>query len=417
MSPKKVRTRTLRLPRKPSQAFNLFLKGTLQVVLRILYNYHVDARGIRGLKPPYLVIANHDMNLDPFLALSGFHKPAYIVTSEHLFRIPILGFLLSNLVGAIPKTKAKADSRTVRGMLEARRNGYPVLVYPEYGGRNWGGQTSRLIPATGKLPRLLKIPVVAIVFEGAYLATPRWCFKRRRGRITLRYHVALTAEESATLPEKEALARMQASIDHDDNLWQRKNLEAGHGVVFHARNRAEGVERSLYACPKCGTLRALHSHGDSFSCSHCGFSASIDKYGLVDGSTAMREYTVEVERILEDRAAEYLASGGSTEPFLADVMTVWSSPRMQPMEKLAHGELRLDAEGLAFDGPDGPVRLAIGNIPGATCIHAHILEFVWEDRVYRVIFDDRKTSCRLWLTAVRIFADHAKGGDSGIIED
>jgi 1-acyl-sn-glycerol-3-phosphate acyltransferase len=403
--------------RRPSQIFNYILKLFLMPVFWLLYNFHIDRTGIKGIKPPYLVIANHDMNLDPFMASSGFHRPVYIVTSEHLYRIPGLRVLLRHLVGGIPKTKAKADSRTVRGMLEARRLGYGVLVFPETGGRNWGGQTSPVIPSTAKLVRLMKTPVVSVVFEGAYLATPRWAFKRRRGKVTARYHVALTAAEASALSEREVLARLQASIDHDDNLWQKANLDAGRGIVFHARNRAEGIERALYACPSCGTLRALHSEGDSFRCRQCGFGATVDTYGLLDGTSKMREYCSAVEGILAGRASEYLALPETGVPFLSEPMRIWASQRMEPMKEVAHGELRLTRDALEFDSTSGPVRLSIVGITGVTCLHAHILEFVWETRVYRVIFDDRKASIRLWQDAVKFFADRALGGDSGVVEE
>jgi hypothetical protein len=90
---------------------------------------------------------------------------------------------------------------------------------------------------------------------------------------------------------------------------------------------------------------------------------------------------------------------------------------MEPMKEVAHGELRLTRDALEFDSTSGPVRLSIVGITGVTCLHAHILEFVWETRVYRVIFDDRKASIRLWQDAVKFFADRALGGDSGVVEE
>ena len=403
--------------RRPSQTFNYLLKALLWPVFRIFYHYSIDTKGIEGLSPPYLVIANHDMNLDPFLVCSAFRRPAYIVASEHLFRIPILRFILLRLVGGIPKIKGRADTRAVRTMLEGRRLGHPVLLFPETGGRNWGGQTSPIIPATAKLVKLFRTPVVTVVLEGSYLSTPRWAFKARRGRITGRYRVALTAEQATMLPEAEILKALQASIDHDDNLWQQARLAAGQGIVFRGKNLAEGIERALYACPSCEALRSLRSEGDSFRCERCGFGATVDRYGLLDGTPAMRDYSAAVERILERLAAEYLAQSDPTAVFLEEPMRAWSSHRMESMQAIAHGNLRLTRDHLSFDGEDGPVVVPMTEIKGVTCLMSDLLEFIWGEKVYRVVFDDRKASIRLWQTAIRIFADHATGGDSGVVED
>ena len=404
--------------RPPSQAFNYFLKVALLPFLWLIYAFHWDARAIKGVKPPFLVIANHDMNLDPFFVEVGFRKPAYIMSSEHLFRIKPLRFLLLNLVAAIPKTKAQADSTAIRAFLDGKRLGYPLLVFPETGGRNWGGQTSPVIPSTAKLVKLLKIPVVACIMEGAYLTTPRWGFYRRRGRLTARYHLALTAEEAATLPEAGILARLQASIDHDDNLWQLRNLEQGKGIVYRGSKRAEAIERSLYACPKCGTLRALRSEKHAFSCTVCGFGGTIDRYGLIDGTAAIRDYTTAVHGILVQRLDEHLRDAAPDADFLTAPMRCWTSHRHEEMRLIAQGELHLTRDRLWFAATDGGrVDVPIPEIRGITCFHAHILEFVLQDCVYRIILDDRHASVRLWQDAVKRLADLAKGGDSGIIEE
>jgi 1-acyl-sn-glycerol-3-phosphate acyltransferase len=80
---------------------------------------------------PYVVVANHKSNADPFL-LSSLPWDMQWVAKEELFRTPLLGWIMT-LGGDIPLKRGSGDS--VRAMLDqcrrALQGGLSVMLFPE----------------------------------------------------------------------------------------------------------------------------------------------------------------------------------------------------------------------------------------------------------------------------------------------
>ena len=62
-----------------------------------------------GLKPPYIVLANHTSNFDPALVQVAVGKDACrFMTSNYYFRLPLVGYILRQW-GAIAKIQFSPD--------------------------------------------------------------------------------------------------------------------------------------------------------------------------------------------------------------------------------------------------------------------------------------------------------------------
>lgn len=283
----KIQRRLRRKQRRRIRAytwFNRFLQLTLGVYLKARYNARAHNGGLlRRLTPPYLVMPNHTSFWDPFLVSAFVPDPVYYVTSDSNFRSWILNFLLG-LVGAIPKTKVLSDFDTVRNILRIKQSKGVIGIFPE-GRRSWDGKTLPIVPSTAKLVKLLKVPVVLVRMQGAYLSLPRWARSSRRGELTVSYELALTPEQISTTDAGEIYDRLCAGLEYDECEWM-----APRNLAFKGRRRAERLEQLLYVCPDCSSLGKLASQGNRFRCLACGYTVRYEPDGRLTTANGTRRF-------------------------------------------------------------------------------------------------------------------------------
>ena len=80
-----------------------------------------------------VICANHSSNWDIiFLTVAlGAKKPLVFTPKTSLKKVPVLGVAM-NLINVVWIDRAKpADAAPVRAMLDALKNGYPVVMFPE----------------------------------------------------------------------------------------------------------------------------------------------------------------------------------------------------------------------------------------------------------------------------------------------
>lgn len=252
------------------------LRPTLGVYLKLRFNTvarNVDA--INDIDGPILVLANHVGFWDPFLAGSVAGRPIRYVAADANFRSPILGAVL-RFVGTIAKSKGVSDFEAIKTLMRARDDGWALGIFPE-GERTWDGTPCGVIFSTAKLVRLLRIPVVAAVFEGGYLSHPRWARTIRRGKLIVRFSRIITAEQTRSLTPEQIHGRITEALDHDDTdaaLLRRRR--------FHGRRLADGIERVLYRCAACGTYGSIRSKADRFACTECDATWRYSQHGLFE---------------------------------------------------------------------------------------------------------------------------------------
>ena len=104
------------------------------------FNYkYPDLRYIEG---PYLLLVNHNLELDPLLAATPFgrKKHMYFVASEHIMRKGFLTKLMMYFVKPIIRLKGRAGVRTVAEVLRTLKAGNSVCIFEE-GNRSFNGVT------------------------------------------------------------------------------------------------------------------------------------------------------------------------------------------------------------------------------------------------------------------------------------
>lgn len=225
---------------------------------------------------PALIVPNHGCAWDPLLvAMSLRDQHAYFVASEHLFRLGPVSRIIESLVAPIPRRKASTGTDTVKACLRHLRAGHSVCLFAE-GEQCWDGRNIPIFPATGKLARSSGATLVTYRLEGNYLSIPRWGKGIRRGKVR-GYPVGIYPPE---VLRTMSAAEIEALINRDihENAWDRQRENP---VAFLGRNRAKGMERALYLCPRCRKIDSLQTERNRVFCS-CGLDLTYTETGFFE---------------------------------------------------------------------------------------------------------------------------------------
>ncbi|MCG8478460.1 MAG: 1-acyl-sn-glycerol-3-phosphate acyltransferase [Spirochaetales bacterium] len=372
------------------------LRYTLGLWLR--WRFRVTIRydeTFRGLTPPFLVLPNHVNFWDPFLVAVAFDRPVHFIAADGNFRSRTMRRLLT-VAAAIPKTKAKNDFESLRALRKRVAARQIVAVFAE-GQRTWDGRNRPLLPATPKLVKLLGVPVVGVRLAGAYLSTPRWATNLRRGRLEITISTILDAGQVRTFSRRRIAEELDAAVRFDEGEWQRER-----GVIFVARNRAEGAERALFLCSACNHWGTLRSAGALLRCRYCGettwFAPSGSLYRVSASAVAQHHRFRHLadwngwQRAALRNAAETdrpSTSAGTVEsparpfPYRVGRVRLLTGFRSRPLSDRGEAALTLDTWELRLDtaprahrpGGGATFVLPIAEITGVNVQYAHQLEF------------------------------------------
>jgi 1-acyl-sn-glycerol-3-phosphate acyltransferase len=399
-----------------TRLFTWIVRNTYGSMLKC--TYRAKAKGLElfdTLKPPFILIGNHTTLLDPFLANAFVPFPVHWVASDGNMRSPIMRFLLIKLVGSIPKSKAIPDIETVNWIVEFIRKRKGVVgFYPE-GQSSWNGTTVPAFGSSAKLLKLLKAPVILVHSRGSYMTKPRWAYSRRKGQVELEFSQIFSPESLKALAVEEIDATLNAAIAHDDQAWAKAK-----GLMFQDSRRAECLELALYACPSCGALHTLHSLGSELRCSECATSFVYREDGGIvpigepgrgwKGVSPSCPGTVrDWDTWQEAHFERLLVSTYLPNPrriIFQDAETrLFRGRRMDTMDLLGRGTIRLSAEGIIFAPSKGEeILFSLAEISGPGVLKWNFFEFYVGKTVYRAKFSNRADSGRKYAVGLSLLA-------------
>jgi 1-acyl-sn-glycerol-3-phosphate acyltransferase len=137
---------------------------------------------VRG---PFLLVCNHQSDLDPALIQSIIPRPVYAVAKSGLFSAPVIGWVLRRL-HCIPVRRYQVDPQSVRTALRLISRGRGVAIYIE-GERSWDGRLQDYRSGTIRLALRAGVPVIPVAITGTYDASPRWDTRIRPGPVTIQF--------------------------------------------------------------------------------------------------------------------------------------------------------------------------------------------------------------------------------------
>jgi 1-acyl-sn-glycerol-3-phosphate acyltransferase len=175
-----------------------FAKAVLRPTTKTLFAATVE--GTENVPPsgPLIVAANHRSYLDPPLLGTWFPRTVHFMAKEELFRIPVLGPLITR-VNAFPVTRGKGDVRSIRRALRVLKEGGVVGMFPE-GTRNLTGDVEAKGGAV-LLSTLAHCPVIPVGLSRTNIATRRL----RGAHVEMRIGKPMTFQGSSRKPTKAEL--------------------------------------------------------------------------------------------------------------------------------------------------------------------------------------------------------------------
>lgn len=288
------------------------LRPVLALFVRWKFNYEYDS--LKDIEGPFLLLPNHNLELDPILVGAAGYHHMYFVASEHLQRKGIVTKLLNYFLKPITRQKGTSGANTVAKILRTLRSGTNVCIFPE-GNRSFNGRTGEILPATGKMARRSGAKLVTYRIEGGYLSQPRWSTTLRRGKMRGKLVRVYTPEELAAMTDKQVNDAIIRDLYEDAYETQAKEM-----VPFKGRNLALGMESTLFACPACGKIGTLRTDSKTIFCD-CGYRAGYDTYGYLTDGTGNKHTISELDT--QQRALlKTMLSQAIETPLFSDTVTL-----------------------------------------------------------------------------------------------
>ena len=304
--------------------------------------YKIETIGMEDLKPPYLLLSNHMHFIDFELAaqITWPHSVSNVVSIDGY----VVKFFLLEWIGAIATRKFTADMALVKSIRKVLKRGDILSMYPEARYSPCG--TLAFLPESlGKLVRMNKVPVVAIVHRGNHLYAPFWNFRNKR-KVPLHTtaKLILTPEQIETMTAEEINEVLRRELQYDEYRYQKEN-----GIRITEPYRAEGLHKVLYKCPHCGAEQ-MDSKGSEIFCTACGKRWEWQEDGYLRALEGETEFD-HIPDWFEWERSEVRAEIERGEYVFSDEVEVWSLPRVWRYIPLSKARVTHDAEnGFVLEG-------------------------------------------------------------------
>lgn len=321
------------------------LRPFCELFVRWKFNYTFDS--LKDVKGPYLLLPNHNLELDPILVGVSAHDHLYFVASEHLQRKGIVTKLLNYFLKPITRQKGTSGANTVSKILRTLRSGTNVCIFPE-GNRSFNGCTGEILPATGKMARRSGASLITYRIEGGYLTQPRWSTTLRRGKMRGRLVHVYTPEELSQMTDQQVNEAICKDLYEDAYETQCKDM-----IPFKGKNLALGMESTVFACPVCGKIGTLHSTETTLWCD-CGFSAVYDHFGYLTANNHQK-YSIRDLDDMQRRTLQNLLTCNCEDALFSDEITLQSIGSDHTLEDTKTGRLSAYCDHLEVCGRTIPI--------------------------------------------------------------
>ncbi|MBQ6239280.1 MAG: 1-acyl-sn-glycerol-3-phosphate acyltransferase [Firmicutes bacterium] len=317
----------------------------LSVPDTFLHRTRIKRIGTEGLKPPYLMLCNHNAFMDFKVATRTIfpHRANYVVAID--------GFIgrekLLRNVGCICKRKFTKDMMLIRQLRQVIKNGDVAMIYPE-ARYSLCGTTAVLPESLGKLCKFLGVPVVTLICHGHHINSPFWNLHDRGVAPTeAEFRLLFSADELKQAKPTEINKRIVEAFQYDDYTWQKER-----GIRVKYAKRAEGLHKVLYQCPACRTEFRMASKGTKLYCEACGKSWTMSELGELSADSGETEFAHIPDWYEWERANVRAEVEAGTYNSGELPVTVDTLPNAKKFIRLGEGTLVHDMNGFTVRGTD-----------------------------------------------------------------
>ncbi len=246
----------------------LFVQKAFYTVTRILFGWlfrlilHYRHTVYKPKADAFLLLGNHSMEMDPFLAVITTRRHMRFVASANIMR-GLGGFFVRFLAGPIPRYKGAPADNVIEAVKENLAAGVSVAMYPE-GNTTWDGESGFISRRTAELVKESTGALITFTIAGGFFRKPRWAKYKKRGPV----YGHVVGEYSRQQLDAMSVDEILALIRRDLYVNAYDEQEKRHWK-YTGKKLAEGMEASVYTCPCCGQVGHMHSREDRLFCD-CG---------------------------------------------------------------------------------------------------------------------------------------------------
>jgi len=333
-----------RKPRRPWLLLTSLIRVlSIPDLIATRFSYRVEGEIPRE---PCLILMNHSAFLDLKIASKIFYPRRHCVVST------LDGMVgkrwLMERIGCIPTQKYVADLTLVKDMKYAlKEKKVDVLMYPE-AGYSFDGRASEMSPGLGGLVKLLGVPVITIITEGAFFRQPLYNgLRTRRVPVNATVKVLFDRDGIQNSSAEEIQEKICREFTFDNFAWQRENR-----IRIADRERGVGLERILYKCPACRAEGEMASRDHTVFCKTCGKTYELDEYGVLRATSGQTEFP-HLPDWFDWERAEVRAEIERGDYLWETEVEIGMLVDHRALYMVGSGKLRHDENGFTLDGCDG----------------------------------------------------------------
>lgn len=240
---------------------------------------------MEDVKSPYLLLVTHSSMVDFNIMLKATHPEPInnVMTLEgfNTYTEPLMRSL-----GVLGTRKFISDIHLIKNIkycITHLKNTFVLFPEARY---SLDGCTSYLPQSTGKLVKLLGVPVVVLRIHGNFITCPQWNKINKKSYVEAEMEQILTPEAIKTMKPAEINELVRQNFQYDDFRWQ-----ADKKIAITHPKRAKGLHALLYKCPACNCESCTDSEGIRLWCNNCGKEWEMDEYGALHALKGETEFS------------------------------------------------------------------------------------------------------------------------------
>ncbi len=389
--------------KRPNRFFYGVACAVCAIAARILFRRKFLRNEIKGVKGPFVVIANHETALDFVNLMGASGRPMSFVISKSIYStLPCKRFL--NKLGLIPKQQFQTETGNLKKMKAVIADGQGLVIYPA-GLMCEDGLSTPIPAATYKFLKWLGADVYVARSYGTYFVLPKWSKKIRPGRTYLDIYKLFDSDELSALDEGEIRTRADAAL-----LFDAYREQDGHRIAYRRGDNVVGLENVLYICPHCHkefTVKSRDKH--ILQCDACGYAQKSDRFGMLHRcSTHGKEirYVSDWNKFILSRVAEQVESGSLSS---LSCETSFHMVSCGKYSSVGSGTVYLDKNGFVLtgtiDGSSVKIEVPIANIPSLPFSPGKHFEVQHGGDTYRCVLSDGRLAIK-FINMLKTFNKH-----------
>ena len=184
-------------------------------VSRSVLGVRVETVGLERFEDggPFIFMANHLSLLDGPILFMVLPGPVRVILKKSLFRIPIVGWLMS-YPGFVPVDRKGVNSGRVsieKAAERIRENGYSFLIFPE-GTRSLDGRLQKFRRGGFFLAASTATPIVPVTVRGTFELMPKGSRRIKRGTVRIAFHSPVAVGKDAIQDLSPLMDNVRAAI-------------------------------------------------------------------------------------------------------------------------------------------------------------------------------------------------------------